>query len=174
MKKLRSFREVWEQDKVGRFLISFVISTILLVTVLWYLTGIAHELGHGVICLATGGEIFWPWVFTKVRLLCNPFPEHVKEISWAMGGSFGIIASMTPIFIFKFLRKRDFILNAFLGCAFMQLGYAVFESTQNELYKMDELTIGNAPPAILGIIAVIFFTLYIDKIRKYRSAKKSI
>ncbi|MEO9310315.1 MAG: hypothetical protein ABI337_08505 [Nitrososphaera sp.] len=29
----------------------------------WYLTGIAHELGYGVVCWATGGKIYWPWFF---------------------------------------------------------------------------------------------------------------
>jgi hypothetical protein len=170
---MKNFKEL-QKDKIARFLTGFIISMVLLYPFLWYLTGIAHELGHGVVCWATGGEIFWPWVFTKVKLLCNPFPEQVKEISWAMGGSFGVVASIVPIFIFKIIRKWNFVLNAFLGCGFMQLGYAIFESTQNELYKMDELTIGNAPPAFLAILAIIFFTLYIDKIRKYCSQKKSI
>ena len=171
--KIRSFRELWDRDGFDKIWMSFSISFIILL-ILWYLTGIAHELGHGIVCWVTGGTFPWDWVFLHMAVLCDPFPEQVKEISWAMGGSFGVVASIMPIFVFKILRRWNFILNAFLGCGFMQLGYAIFESTQNELYRMHELTIGNASPAILGVISIIFFTLYIEKIRKYATRKKSI
>lgn len=161
------------KGKFEKLLLNFIVSTTIMLVVLWPLTGIAHELGHGVVCLVTGGEIYWPWVFPNLRLLCDPFPEQVKEISWAMGGSFGIIASLLPIFAFKILRKYDFVLNAFLGCAFMQFGYAIFESTLNELYKNNDLTTG-LPIALLGVLSIVFFTLYIDKICKNCSRKKSI
>jgi hypothetical protein len=152
----------WRKDKLVNFLICFIISTVMVLP-LWYLTGIAHELGHGLVCWATGGVFLWDLIFTKLALLCDPFPEHVKEISWAMGGSFGVIASIVPIFVFRFLRKWNFILNAFLGCAFMQLGYAIFESTQNALYRVNDLS-AILPIALMGIIPIIVFTLYIEKI----------
>ncbi|MEM3062912.1 MAG: hypothetical protein QW303_05145 [Nitrososphaerota archaeon] len=161
------------KGKFEKFLLNFIISTTMMLMVLWPLTGIAHELGHGVVCWATGGEIYWPWVFPNLRLLCEPFPEQVKEISWAMGGSFGVLASLAPIFIFRVLRKWNWILNAFLGCVFMQFGYAIFESTLNESYKNNDLTTG-LPIALLSTFSIVFFTLYIDKIRKYCSRKKSI
>lgn len=161
------------KGKFEQLLFDFILSTIIMLVVLWPLTGIAHELGHGVICSVTGGKIYWPWIFPNFRLLCNPFPEQVKEISWAMGGSFGVITSLVPIFVFKFIRNRNFVLNAFLGCAFLQLGYAIFETTQNELYKNNDLTTG-LPIALFGILSTAFFTLYIDKIHKYCSRKKSI
>jgi len=172
MRKPKSFRELWNRGGFDRGWISCILSMLIMLG-LWYPTGIAHELGHGIICWYDGGEIYWPWIF-KLKLLCNPFPEHIKEISWAMGGSFGVIASVAPIFVFRTLRQHNIILNGFLGCAFMQLGYAIFESTQNELYRENGLTIGNAPIALIGILAIIFFTWSIDKIRERCTRKKSI
>jgi hypothetical protein len=171
MRKVRSLHEVWEQDEFGRFLISFILSMLIMLG-LFYPTGIAHELGHGVICLSEGGTIFWDWVFTRLALLCDPFPERVKEISWAMGGSFGVIASVVPIFVLRFLRKRNFILNGFLGCAFLQLGYALFESTQNAQYRVNDLSVISSI-VLMGAIAIIFFTWRIEKIREYCTRKKS-
>lgn len=106
-------------------------------------------------------------------LLCDPFPEQVKEISWAMGGSFGVIASIAPIFIFKIIRKWNFILNGFLGCGFLQLGYAVFESTSNALYRVNDLSVILAI-VLAGSLAIVFFTLFIEKIRYYCTRKKPI
>lgn len=166
---MKSFRELWGQGGFDKGWISWVLS-MLVMMVLFYPTGIAHELGHGVVCHLTDGEIYWPWVFTKLSLLCDPFPEHVKEISWFMGGSFGIIASITPIFVFKFIKKQDWILNGFLGCAFMQLGYAVMESTQNELYKSNDLSV-LIPIVFSGSLAIVFFTCFISKIRKFSHKK---
>lgn len=162
----------WRKDKLVNFLTHFIISTLIMMGLFWP-TGIAHELGHGVICWSEGGNFFWPWVFTRLTLLCDPFPEHVKEISWVMGGSFGVIASIVPIFVFKILRKWNFVLNGFLGCAFLQLGYAIFESTQNALYRINDLSV-ILPISLLGIFAIIFFTLYIEKIQKYCTRKKSV
>lgn len=171
MRKPKSFRELWNRGGFDRGWISWVLSMLIMLG-LWYPTGIAHELGHGIVCWYDGGEIFWPWVF-KLKLLCNPFPEHIKEISWAMGGSFGVIASVAPIFVFRTLRQQNIILNGFLGCAFLQLGYAIFESTQNELYRVDDpSTI--LPIVLFGTLAVTFFTWSIDEIRKRCTRKKSI
>lgn len=172
MRKTKSFREVWEKGGIGKFLISFIISMLVMMGLFWP-TGIAHELGHGVVCWATEGEIFWPWVFTRLMLLCDPFPEHVKEISWAMGGSFGVVASIAPIFIFKIVKKWNFILNGFLGCGFLQLGYAIFESMYNALYRVNDLSV-ILSIVLAGSLAIVFFTLYIEKIRYYCTRKKSI
>lgn len=151
---------------------NFILSMLIMLGLFWP-TGIAHELGHGVICWSEEGTIFWPWVFTRLSLLCDPFPEQIKEISWAMGGSFGVIASVIPPFVFRFLRRRNFVFNGFLGCAFLQLGYAIFESTQNVLYRVNDLSV-ILPIVLMGTLAIIFFTLYIEKIREYCTRKKPI
>jgi len=143
---------------------NFIFSMLIMVG-LFYPTGIAHELGHGLVCVTEGGEFLWDWVFLKLALLCNPFPEH-KELSWAMGGIFGLIASLVPVLVFSFLRKHRVILNGFLGCAFMQLGYSIFESQKNEQYRVNDLEV-ILPIALMGTLAVIFFTLYIEKLSKY-------
>lgn len=153
------------KGKLEKFLFNFIVSTTLMGGILWYLTGIVHELGHGIVCWATGGSFPWSPIFTNLVLICDPFPEHVKEISWAMGGSFGVVASLVPIFIFKFLRKHTVILNGFLGCAFMQLGYAIIESQKNEQYRVNDLE-AILPIALMGTLSIIFFTLYSEKIRK--------
>ena len=159
------------KTRFDRHLQNFILSMLVMMG-LFYPTGLAHELGHGIICWSEGGEIFWPWVFTRLALLCEPFPEHVKELSWVMGGTSGIIASLIPPFVFRFLR-RNFILNGFLGCAFLQLGYAIFESTQNALYRINDLSV-ILSIVLMGTIAIIFFTLYIEKIRKYITRKKFV
>lgn len=153
------------KGKIEKFLLNFIISATIMLVGLWYTTGIAHELGHGVVCVATGGTFPWQPIFTNLVLICDPFPEHVKEISWAMGGSFGVIASIAPIFVFNFVRKHNRIVNAFLVCAFMQAGYAIFESTQNALYRINDLS-ANLPIALMGVLAIIFFTWSIDPIRE--------
>ena len=172
MPKPKSFRELWSRGGFDRAWISGVLSSIIMLGLFWP-AGIMHELGHGVICWATDGEIFWPWVFTQLKLLCNPFPEHVKEISWVMGGSFGVLASILPIFTFKFLRKHNFILIGFIGSGFLELGYAIFESTRNELYRVNDLST-ILPIVLLGLFAIVFFTWSIDTIRERCTRKKSI
>ncbi len=76
-----------------------------------------------------------------------------------------MIASIVPPFVFSFLRKWNFILNGFLGCAFLQLGYAIFESQKNAQYRVNDLD-ALLPIVLMGTFSIIFFTLYIEKIRK--------
>lgn len=172
MRKAKSFRELWDRGGFWKYFISCTLSMLIMLGLFWP-AGIAHELGHGVICWATGGEIFWPWVFTRLTLLCDPFPEHVKEISWAMGGSFGVVASVAPIFVFKFLRKWNFVSVGFIGSAFLEFGYAIFESTQNALYRVNDPSV-ILPIVLFGILSIIFFTWSIDKIRERCTRKKSV
>ncbi|WP_162858693.1 hypothetical protein [Candidatus Nitrosotenuis aquarius] len=172
MRKRKTFRELWNRGGFDRAWISGVLSTIIMLGLFWP-AGIAHELGHGIVCWVNGGDVFWPWVFTRLALICDPFPEHMKEVSWAMGGSFGVFASIAPIFIFKFLRKHNFILIGFIGSGFLELGYAIFESTQNELYRINDLS-AILPIVLLGLLSIVFFTWSIDKIRERCSRKKSI
>lgn len=169
MKKKHSFRELWDRGGFDRGWISWILSMLVMMGLFWP-TGIAHELGHGIVCWYDGGDIFWPWVFTKLTLLCDPFPEHIKEISWAMGGSLGLLASITPIFIFKTIKRNNIYLNGFLGCAFMQLGYAIFESTQNELYKSNDLSV-LLPIVLFGALSIVVFTLFMDTIRGHITKK---
>jgi hypothetical protein len=170
VRKPKTFRELWDRGGFDRGWISGVLSTIIMLGLFWP-TGIAHELGHGVVCLVADGKIFWPWVFTNLALLCEPFPEHVKEISWAMGGSFGIAASVLPIVVFKFLRKWDFIFIGFIGSGFLQLGYAIFESTQNALYRINDLSV-ILPIVFCGLGPIVFFTCFINKIRHYKKSSE--
>lgn len=164
-------RELWNRGGFDRAWMSWAMSMGVMLG-LWFLTGIPHELGHSVVCWYSGGEVYLPWVFTKFITLCDPFPEHIKEISWAMGGIFGVITSIVPLLIFKFLRKHNFILNGFLGCGFMQLGYTISESQMNAQYKVNDLE-AILPIIILGTFSIIFFTAYIEKIRKFTNKASS-
>lgn len=152
------------KTKFDMYLLNFILSMIVMMA-LFYPTGIAHELGHGVICWSEGGSFPLDWVFTRLAVLCDPFPVQ-KELSWAMGGIFGMIASVIPPFVFRFLRKWNVILNGFLGCAFLQLGYAISESQKNTLYKVNDLE-ALLPIVLMGTFSIIFFTLYIEKIQNY-------
>lgn len=161
------------KGRFEKYLLNFIISTIIMLAGLWYTTGIVHEFGHGIVCMATGGTFPLEPIFTNLVLLCDPFPEHVKEISWAMGGSFGVIASLVPVFTLKIIRRWNRILNAFLGCAFMQAGYAICEASTNTLYRNNDLSV-SVSIALMGILSIVFFTMYIEKIRYYCARKKPI
>ncbi|PIY90054.1 MAG: hypothetical protein COY74_03560 [Nitrosopumilales archaeon CG_4_10_14_0_8_um_filter_34_8] len=160
---------MWNEGGFWKYFMSGTISMIMMLGLL-YPTGLVHELGHSIVCWYSGGSVFIPWIFTKLMTLCDPFPEHIKEISWAMGGSFGIIASISPLFAFKFLRKWDFIIIGFIGCGFMQLGFAIFESMINELYKINDPVV-LLPIVLLGVLNVAVFTWSIDKIREHCTRK---
>jgi len=161
----------WRKDKIANFLMYFISSTMVMFG-LFYPVGLVHEMGHGIICVTHNGSFPWNWVFLHLTVICTPFPTEVKEISFAMGGIFGIIGSLVPLAVFKFLRKHKFILNGFLGMAFMELGYAIFETKEHEQYISNALG-ATVPIAIMAIFAIGFFTIYIDKIKKYCTRKKS-
>ena len=172
MRKKRTFRELWEQGGFWKYFMSCTISMIIMLALV-YPTGLVHELGHSVVCWYDGGNVYVPWIFTKLMTLCDPFPEHIKEISWTMGGLFGIVASISPLFVFKYLRKWNFVVIGFLGCGFMQLGFAIFEGVTNELYKINDLSV-ILPIVLFGVLSIAFFTWSIDKIRECCPRKKSI
>ena len=162
----------WRKDKFILYWGRGIISTLVMLG-LWYPVGIVHEMGHAIICITHNGSLPWNFVFTNLVVICNPFPEEVKYLSFAMGGIFGMIASFVPIIIFRFLRKYKWVLNGFIGCGFMELGYAIFETTEHTQYVSNNPS-ANLPIALMAILAIAFFTVFGDKIAKYCSRKKSI
>lgn len=126
-------------------LLQFIYSTFIF-GLLFYPIGLIHETGHALICISQNGVFPWDWFF-RLSVICDPLPMP-KELSFAMGGFFGMMASLIPILTIKTIRKNNLLLGGFVGSTVFQFLYFLAETWAHYDYMGNE-------PSLFGVITFI-------------------
>ncbi len=142
MRKKRSLREIWNEDKIVWF-------SIITIGVLFIPTGLIHEVGHIVVCVSNGFDYTLYTDSIAFNVQCSNSPRPI-ELYWAMGGVFGIFASL-PLLIIKKVRNEKGILIGIVITGFDHLQKAVFETTAHLSYLSN--------PSLLMFMSVLSLIL---------------
>jgi hypothetical protein len=125
MRKKRSLREVWEQDKI-------VWVTIATIGILFFPIGFIHEVGHILVCVSNGFDYTFNIGDLAFNIHCSDSPQPI-ELYWALGGIFGMIVSLS-LLASKWVRTNKGVFIGVVVTAFDHLQKAVFETTTHFSY----------------------------------------
>jgi hypothetical protein len=147
MTKLNEYRRI-----VGY---SYLLYIVLIIPV-----SLFHELGHTAVCSASGYQ-FRIWLdFRGAHSICYGMSGN-KLVIGAMGGIFGLVASLGFLAIWYFFSKR-FVSLAVVGLA-LALDQGLKILLEAFLPRLYSIGIFDVPITVLQIMSVALFAIYFTR-----------
>lgn len=121
----RSLRQAWNEDRILWF-------AILTIAALFIPSGLFHEIGHILVCAGNGFDYTFYVDNIAFNVRCSDSPKPI-ELYWAMGGVFGMCASL-PLLALRKIRSNNGVLIGVSVTGFDHLQKAIFETTAHFSY----------------------------------------
>jgi hypothetical protein len=121
-------REIWDKNKL-------LIISALTILILFFPTGIIHELGHILVCTSNGYDYAFTVGDLALNVRCTSTPQPILWY-FALGGIFGL-ASTLSLFLFKTVRIIPGIFIGVSVTAFDHFLKAIFETFTHSAYLND-------------------------------------
>lgn len=147
---MKSLRQIWNQDKI-------IWVTIITLGVLFFPAGLIHELGHIIICVASGFNYTFSVGGSAFIVHCSDFPQPI-QVYWAMGGIFGMIFSLVPV-ASKWVRENKGVFIGVVVTGFDHMQKAIFETTTHFSYLSNT--------GLLVLVAVLDLVLMCGLLRHF-------
>ena len=132
------------------------------VSILWIPIPIFHEIGHMLVCRSDGYEstVF----FDGIRMIihCSEPPKN-ELLYFAVGGVFGVIASVMPLMIDK-IRKNDGLLLGFVILGIMEAIKGILETFLHSWYVSEDSII--LIPLLSIIFGVVLVAIVVKRINQ--------
>ena len=122
-------REIWNRNKL------LIISTITIL-VLFFPTGMIHELGHILVCTSNGYDYVFSIAELALNVHCSASPQPLL-LYFALGGIFGMIASVS-LFLSKKIRSNPGIFIGVSVTAFDHFLKSIFETFAHSAYLSNQ------------------------------------
>ena len=137
-------REIWNRNKL------LIISAITIL-VLFFPTGMIHELGHILVCTSNGYDYTFSVADLALNVHCSASPQPLL-LYFALGGIFGMIASVS-LFLSKKIRTNPGIFIGVSVTAFDHFLKSIFETFAHSAY------LSNPNLSIYMSVLSVFFML---------------
>ena len=137
-------REIWNRNKL------LIISAITIL-VLFFPTGMIHELGHILVCTSNGYDYVFSIADLALNVHCSASPQPLL-LYFALGGIFGMIASVS-LFLSKKIRSNPGIFIGVSVTAFDHFLKSIFETFAHSAY------LSNPNLSVYMSVLVVFFML---------------
>ena len=120
--------QIWNKNKL-------LIISALTILILFFPTGIIHELGHILVCASNGYDYAFTVGDLALNVHCTSTPQPILWY-FALGGIFGL-ASTLSLFLFKTVRSIPGIFIGVSVTAFDHFLKAIFETFTHSAYLND-------------------------------------
>ena len=137
-------REIWNRNKL------LIISAITIL-VLFFPTGMIHELGHILVCTSNGYDYVFSIADLALNVHCSASPQPLL-LYFALGGIFGMIASVS-LFLSKKIRTNPGIFIGVSVTAFDHFLKSIFETFTHSAY------LSNPNLSVYMSVLSVFFML---------------
>ena len=137
-------RQIWNRNKL------LIISAITIL-VLFFPTGMIHELGHILVCTSNGYDYVFSIAELALNVHCSSSPQPLL-LYFALGGIFGMIASVS-LFLSKKIRSNPGIFIGVSVTAFDHFLKSIFETFAHSAY------LSNPNLSVYMSVLVVFFML---------------
>jgi len=137
-------RQIWNRNKL------LIISAITIL-VLFFPTGMIHELGHILVCTSNGYDYVFSIADLALNVHCSASPQPLL-LYFALGGIFGMIASVS-LFLSKKIRSNPGIFIGVSVTAFDHFLKSIFETFTHSAY------LSNPNLSVYMSVLVVFFML---------------
>ena len=137
-------RQIWNRNKL------LIISAITIL-VLFFPTGMIHELGHILVCTSNGYDYVFSIADLALNVHCSASPQPLL-LYFALGGIFGMIASVS-LFLSKKIRSNPGIFIGVSVTAFDHFLKSIFETFAHSAY------LSNPNLSVYMSVLVVFFML---------------
>jgi len=137
-------RQIWNRNKL------LIISAITIL-VLFFPTGMIHELGHILVCTSNGYDYVFSITDLALNVHCSASPQPLL-LYFALGGIFGMIASVS-LFLSKKIRSNPGIFIGVSVTAFDHFLKSIFETFTHSAY------LSNPNLSVYMSVLVVFFML---------------
>ena len=118
-------REIWDRNRL------LIVSAVTII-ILFFPTGLAHELGHILVCTSNGYDYTFTLSDLALNVHCSDTPQPIL-LYFALGGIFGMIASMS-LFLLKQVRTNPGIFIGVSVTAFDHFLKSIFETFTHTAY----------------------------------------
>ena len=154
-----TLRQVWDKNRL-------LILSSLVILILFFPTGFAHELGHILVCVSNGYDYTLTVGNLALNVHCSSSPQPLL-LYFALGGIFGMIASLS-LFLSKRVRSSNAIFIGVSIVAFDHFLKSIFETFAHSAYLFDpKLSIYMS---ILGAFFMLCLLMFFTKrAKKYNS-----
>ena len=123
-----TIHQIWNKNKL-------LIISALTILILFFPTGIIHELGHILVCASNGYDYAFTVGDLALNVHCTSTPQPILWY-FALGGIFGL-ASTLSLFLFKTVRSIPGIFIGVSVTAFDHFLKAIFETFTHSAYLND-------------------------------------
>ena len=137
-------REIWNRNKL-------LIVSAITILVLFFPTGMIHELGHILVCTSNGYDYTFSVGDLALNVHCSASPQPLL-LYFALGGIFGMIASVS-LFLSKKIRTNPGIFIGVSVTAFDHFLKSIFETFTHSAY------LSNPNLSIYMSVLSVFFML---------------
>ena len=121
------------------------------ILVLFFPTGMIHELGHILVCTSNGYDYTFSIAELALNVHCSASPQPLL-LYFALGGIFGMIASVS-LFLSKKIRSNPGIFIGVSVTAFDHFLKSIFETFTHSAY------LSNPNLSVYMSVLVVFFML---------------
>ncbi len=136
--------QIWNKNKL-------LIISALTILILFFPTGITHELGHILVCASNGYDYAFTVGDLALNVHCTSTPQPILWY-FALGGIFGLVSTLS-LFLFKIVRTIPGIFIGVSVTAFDHFLKAIFETFTHSAY------LSNPNLSIYMSVLTIFFML---------------
>lgn len=144
-----TINQIWNKNKL-------LIISALTILILFFPTGIIHELGHILVCASNGYDYAFTVGNLALNVRCTSTPQPILWY-FALGGIFGL-ASTLSLFLFKTVRTIPGIFIGVSVTAFDHFLKSIFETFTHSAYLNDpNLSIYMSGLAVFFMISLIMF-----------------
>ena len=152
-------RQIWNRNKL------LIISAITIL-VLFFPTGMIHELGHILVCTSNGYDYVFSVGDLALNVHCSASPQPLL-LYFALGGIFGMIASVS-LFLSKKIRSNPGIFIGVSVTAFDHFLKSIFETFTHSAY------LSNPSLSVYMSVLSVFFMLGLFVFFTKRATSKTV
>jgi len=128
----------------------------------------AHEIGHSMVCAAEGHTFDIQVGFSGGSMVCHGDVDNY-HLFRAAGGYFAMLVAFAPLVAYSWMKRRPYLLIAFLSLGIGHGFNAVIETMLFDLYMVHHQILAS----VMGFFVFMVFLIFAFKFAKKESVVKN-